>query len=155
MNQNLVSIEFSPAELDAIDGALAVLEAKLDRLIVLSPEQRHQALKMGDKSEAFCRQTEMVLRQNPGMVPGDFSLEEYRLDLAALDALRPRLQRLRTLTDRADDTELALGSDILSASLDGYALIKVIGQGTGLDTLKAAMKTRLARKPRKPADPAA
>ena len=155
MNQNLVSLEFSPAELDAIDGALAVLEAKLDRLIVLSPEQRHQALKMGDKSEAFCRQTEMVLRQNPGMVPGDFSLEEYRLDLAALDALRPRLQRLRTLTDRADDTELALGSDILSASLDGYALTKVIGQGTGLDTLKAAMKTRLARKSRKPADPAA
>ena len=155
MNQDLVAIEFSPADLDAIDGALAVLEAKLDRLIVLTPEQRHKALKMGDKSEVFCRQTEMVLRQNPGMVPGDFSLEEYRLDLAALDALRPRLQRLRTLTDRADDTELALGSDILSASLDGYALTKVIGQGTGLDTLKAAMKTRLARKSRKPADPAA
>ena len=155
MNQDLVAIEFSPADLDAIDGALAVLEAKLDRLIVLTPEQRHKALKMGDKSEVFCRQTEMVLRQNPGMVPGDFSLDDYRLDLAALDALRPRLQRLRTLTDRADDTELALGSDILSASLDGYALTKVIGQGTGLDTLKAAMKTRLARKPRKPADPAA
>lgn len=147
MNQNLVSIEFSPAELDAIDGALAVLEAKLDRLIVLSPEQRHQALKMGDKSEAFCRQTEMVLRQNPGMVPGDFSLEEYRLDLAALDALRPRLQRLRTLTDRADDTELALGSDIMSASYDGYALAKVGGKGTALDTLKEAMQTRLSRKP--------
>ena len=155
MNQDLVAIEFSPADLDAIDGALAVLEAKLDRLIVLTPEQRHKALKMGDKSEVFCRQTEMVLRQNPGMVPGDFSLDDYRLDLAALDALRPRLQRLRTLTDRADDTELALGSDILSASLDGYALTKVIGQGTGLDTLKAAMKTRLARKSRKPADPAA
>ena len=155
MNQDLVAIEFSPADLDAIDGALAVLEAKLDRLIVLTPEQRHKALKMGDKSEVFCRQTEMVLRQNPGMVPGDFSLEEYRLDLAALDALRPRLQRLRTLTDRADDTELALGSDILSASLDGYALTKVFGKGTSLDTLKAAMKTRLARKPRKPADPAA
>ena len=155
MNQNLVSIEFSPAELDAIDGALAVLEAKLDRLIVLSPEQRHQALKMGDKSEAFCRQTEMVLRQNPGMVPGDFSLEEYRLDLAALDALRPRLQRLRTLTDRADDTEVALGSDIISAALVGYTLAKVAGKGTALDTLKDAMQTRLSRKPRKPGTPAA
>jgi hypothetical protein len=91
----------------------------------------------------FCRQTELVLRQNAGMVPPDFELAELQQDIATLDALRPRLQRLRTLTDRADDTELALGSDILSASLDGYALTKVIGQGTGLDTLKAAMKTRL------------
>ena len=59
------------------------------------------------------------------------------------------------LIDRADDTELALGSDILSASLDGYALTKVFGKGTSLDTLKEAMKTRLSRKPRKPASPEA
>ena len=155
MKQNLVSLEFSAAQLEAVDAALAALEKNLAELVTLTAEQRRKALKMGDGSEVFCRQTEMVLRQNPGMVPGDFSLDDYRLDLAALDALRPRLQRLRTLTDRADDTELALGSDILSASLDGYALTKVIGQGTGLDTLKAAMKTRLARKSRKPADPAA
>ena len=96
-----------------------------------------------------------MLRQNAGLVPPDFELAELQQDIVTLDTLRPRLQRLRSLTDRADDTELALGSDILSASLDGYALTKVIGQGTGLDTLKAAMKTRLARKSRKPADPAA
>ena len=71
------------------------------------------------------------------------------------DRLRPRRQRLRAHTDRADDTELALGSDILSASLDGYALTKVFGKGTSLDTLKEAMKTRLSRKPRKPASPEA
>ena len=155
MKQNLVSLEFSAAQLEAVDAALAVLEENLAELVTLTAEQRRKALKMGDGSEVFCRQTELVLRQNVGMVPADFELAELQQDIATLDALRPRLQRLRTLTDRADDTELALGSDILSASLDGYALTKVIGQGTGLDTLKAAMKTRLARKSRKPADPAA
>ena len=155
MKQNLVSLEFSAAQLEAVDAALAVLEENLAELVTLTAEQRRKALKMGDGSEVFCRQTELVLRQNAGMVPADFELAELQQDIATLDALRPRLQRLRTLTDRADDTELALGSDILSASLDGYALTKVIGQGTGLDTLKAAMKTRLARKSRKPADPAA
>ena len=155
MKQNLVSLEFSAAQLEAVDAALAVLEENLAELVTLTAEQRRKALKMGDGSEVFCRQTELVLRQNAGMVPADFELAELQQDIATLDALRPRLQRLRTLTDRADDTELALGSDILSASLDGYALTKVIGQGTGLDTLKAAMKTRLARKPRKPTDPAA
>ena len=155
MKQNLVSLEFSAAQLEAVDAALAVLEENLAELVTLTAVQRRKALKMGDGSEVFCRQTELVLRQNAGMVPPDFELDELQQDIATLDALRPRLQRLRTLTDRADDTELALGSDILSASLDGYALTKVIGQGTGLDTLKAAMKTRLARKSRKPADPAA
>lgn len=155
MKQNLVSLEFSAAQLEAVDAALAVLEENLAELVTLTAVQRRKALKMGDGSEVFCRQTELVLRQNVGMVPADFELAELQQDIATLDALRPRLQRLRTLTDRADDTELALGSDILSASLDGYALTKVIGKGTGLDTLKAAMKTRLARKPRKPADPAA
>ena len=155
MKQNLVSLEFSAAQLEAVDAALAALEKNLAELVTLTAEQRRKALKMGDGSEVFCRQTELVLRQNAGMVPADFELAEFQQDIATLDALRPRLQRLRALTDRADDTELALGRDILSASLDGYALTKVIGQGTGLDTLKAAMKTRLARKSRKPADPAA
>jgi hypothetical protein len=155
MNQNLVSIEFAPADLDAIDSALAVLEAKLDALITLTAEQRRKAIKMGDRSEAFCRQTELVLRQNPGIVPGNFDFIGYQQDIAALDALRPRLQRLRTLTDRADDTALALGSDIMSASYDGYALAKVGGKGTALDTLKEAMQTRLTRKPRTPPDTSA
>ena len=155
MSQDLVSLQFAPADLDAVDSALAVLEAKLEALITLTAAERRKAIKMGDKSEVFCRQTELVLRQNPGIVPSNFDLAGLQEDLTALDALRPRLQRLRALTDRADDTELALGSDILSASLDGYALAKVGGKGTALDTLKEAMQTRLSRKPRKPGTPAA
>lgn len=155
MTQNLVSIEFDAAALDAIDSALAVLEAKLDNLITLSAEQRRKVIKMGDKSEAFCRQTELVLRQNPGIVPGNFDLHGFQQDIIALDALRPRLQRLRSLTDRADDTEVALGSDIISVALDGYALAKVGGQGTALDSLRESMQTRLSRKPRNPGKPTA
>ena len=155
MTQNLVAIEFSPADLEAIDGALAVLEAKLGILITLSADERRTAIKMGDKSEVFCRQTELVLRQNPGIVPGNFDLAGLQQDIVALDALRSLQQRLRTLTDRTDDTELALGSDIMSASFDGYALAKVGGKGTALDTLRDAMQPRLSRKPRTPAKPAA
>ena len=155
MTQDLVSLQFAPADLDAIDSALAVLEAKLDALITLTAEERRKAIKMGDKSEVFCRQTELVLRQNPDIVPSSFDLTGLQQDFAALDALRPRLQRLRALTDMADDTEVALGSDIISAALDGYALAKVSGKGAALDTLKNAMQTRLSRKPRNPGKPAA
>ncbi|MBS0354932.1 MAG: hypothetical protein JSR83_13670 [Proteobacteria bacterium] len=155
MTQNLVSITFAPADVEAIDGMLTALEAKLGALITLSADERRKAVKMGDKSEAFCRQTELVLRQNPGIVPSNFDLTGFQQDIVALDVLRPRLQRLRTLADRADDTELALGSDIMSAAYDGYALAKVSGKGTALDTLKESMQTRLSRKPRSVAKPEA
>ena len=155
MTQNLVSITFVPADIEAVDTMLTALEDKLGALITLSADERRKAIKMGDKSEAFCRQTELVLRQNPGIVPGNFDLAGFQQDIDALDALRPRLQRLRTLTDRADDTELALGSDIMSAAYDGYALAKVGGKGTALDTLRASMQTRLSRKPRSVVKPEA
>ena len=49
---------------------------------------------------------------------------------------------------------MALGSDILSAALEGYALAKVFGKGAGLDALKEAMAGRYSRK-RKPSPVAA
>ena len=57
MKQNLVSLEFSAAQLEAVDAALAVLEENLAELVTLTAVQRRKALKMGDGSEVFCRQT--------------------------------------------------------------------------------------------------
>ena len=35
-----------------------------------------------------------------------------------------RIQRLRALLSKGEDTQMALGSDVLSASYDGYALAR-------------------------------
>ena len=58
--------------------------------------------------------------------------------------LRPRVARLRCLLTRGDDTEMALGSDVLGAALDGYALAKVFGKGAGLDALKDVVSVRFS-----------
>ena len=100
---------------------------------------------MGDKSEAFCRQTLNVLAQNPQVVPPGLDLAEAQRDLANLDALRGRTTRLRQLLGRAEDSEMALGSDVMTASLEGYALLKVMGKGSGLEALRKSMSTRFAR----------
>jgi hypothetical protein len=152
MSQNLVSLNFPQADIDAIDAALATLEEKLAHLIELSVADRRSLVKMGDKSEAFCRQTLIVLDQNRHILPPTFDLAEATQDLAALDLLRPRFTRLRLLIGKADDTEMALGSDVMSAALDGYALAKVFGKGAGLETLREAMSARYSRKPKTPAD---
>lgn len=56
MSQNLISFQLSATDVTAIDGALKTLEEKLVGLIGLSTEQRSKLMKMGHKSEAFCRE---------------------------------------------------------------------------------------------------
>jgi hypothetical protein len=111
--------------------------------------------KMGEKSEAFCRQTISLMAQNPQIVPASVSVPDAVSDLTALDRLRPRAQRLTRLAERVVDTQTALGSDVMATSLQGYALLKVAGQGQGLASLREGLGARFAKRPRAPVDKAA
>jgi hypothetical protein len=124
MTKSLMPLALSAEDLEAVDAALITLEARLAGLISLRVEACGALAKMGDQSEAFCRRTLTVLAQNPQIVPPGFDLIEAQADLAAMDALRPRLARLRRLTGRIEDTETALCSEVMSAALEGHALLK-------------------------------
>lgn len=145
MSQNLVDIDLTADALGAIDAALTALETSLAPLVALTPDQRQQLVKMGDKSEAFCRQAGHVFAENPGILPGSFDLPGYQRDLATLDALRPRMLRLSKLHQRAQDTDMALGSDLMTNALQGYAFLKVAGKGQGLDEMRKMLSARFAR----------
>lgn len=145
MSQNLISLTLSDNALAEVDTALDTLEKHFGNFINLSPEERRNLLKMGDKTEAFCRQTLTVAAQNTQSIPPNLDFAEAQADLANLDKLRPRLHRLRDLLGRGEDTDMALGSDIYSFSLDAYASLKIAGIGSGLDTLRQAMSVRFNR----------
>jgi len=145
MTQNLISLNVSDADYAEVDAALDTIETKLAGLINLPNDLRRGLNKMGDKSEAFCRQTLVVLAQNPQVVPPGLDLAEAQRDLVALDALRSRTTRIRLLLGRAEDSEMALGSDVMTASLHGYAMLKVLGKGSGLDALRRSMAARFSR----------
>src|SRR5690348_10393331 len=120
MPQNLVSLTLTDNQLESVDQSLGNLEVQLSGLVALNSEQRRSLARMGEKSESFCRRTLSLLDQNPQVVPPSVALAEALGDLAALDRLRPRLQRLKRLFERAVDTEIALGSDVMSTALQGY-----------------------------------
>ena len=134
------------ADLNTITSALDTLEEKLAGLVELSVDERRGLTKMGDKSEVFCRQTLIVLDQNRQIIPPDIDLDEALSDLRTLDALRPVFERLRRLTARSDDTEMALGSDVITTALAGYGVARVLGKGAGLDALRETMAERLGRR---------
>lgn len=150
MSQNLLSLQFDAAQLAQVDAALTALENALEGLIALTPEQRRGLVRMGQKSEAFCRQTVIVLGQNPQVIPPSLSLAEAQADLSSIDALRPRLTRLQRLTERAEATDEALGSDVMSFALEGYALLKLSGKNQGLEGLRHELSGRFAKGSRAP-----
>ncbi|WP_426399460.1 hypothetical protein ACN9M1_24510 [Ralstonia sp. R-29] len=43
------------------------------------------------------------------------------------------------------DSQLALGSDVMSAALDGYAFLKRAGKGEGLDMARKSLSVRFSR----------
>ncbi|MGH8085010.1 MAG: hypothetical protein ACREPV_07020 [Lysobacter sp.] len=99
---------------------------------------------MGDKSEAFCRLALDVMTNSPGVLARDFDIEEMRRDLAAHDALRARSVRLQKLAEKVRDTDIALGSDVISAALEGYGMLKVASKSEGLSTLRRALSAHHA-----------
>jgi hypothetical protein len=146
--QNIISLNLTNEDLAAIDAAIATLKGAFAAFVTLQPDDRRSLMKMGDKSEAFCRQTLSLLAANPQMVPPNLGLEEAQADLTALDQIRPRIQQLRQLVERADDTEMALGSDVIGVALEGYALLKVSGKGEGLKHARRELSARWAKGPR-------
>jgi hypothetical protein len=69
-------------------------------------------------------------------------------DLAAIDKLRPRMLRLSRLSERASDTDIALGSDVMTTALQVYGLLKLTGAGEGLEAMRRDLGTRFERGPR-------
>ena len=149
MPQNLVSLDSSAEDLAAMDQAIATLEALTTPFITLSADDKSGLVKMGDKSVAFCQQTALVLGQNKEILPATFDYEEMQDDLAAYAALQGRALRIREVLAKMDDTQTALGSDIMVAASEGYALMKLFGKAEGLSELQQAMRVRRPGRRRK------
>lgn len=154
MTQNLISLDLSD-DLPKFDAALDAIEGILDVFVSLTPEQMRRLTKIGDKSETFCRQTAAILEQNKQALPPGFDLEELKRDFAAYDALRPRLLRLQALTAKCADTRVALGSDVMAASYDGYGLLKMFGKADNVTPLQETMRSNVRRKSPAPGTDAA
>lgn len=144
--QNLVSIQYTDEELAQMDAALNTLRVLFSRMIALQPDERRELTKLGPKSQAFCDQALAVLLANPQIVPPSLNLAEAQVDKRTLDQLRPRLLVLRQLLERADDTEMALGSDLMSVARDGYALLEVAGKDAALKAARKELSARYARR---------
>lgn len=68
-------------------------------------------------------------------MPSSLKLAEAQSDLATLDRLRPRVQRLQRLIEHLQNIEATLGNEVLNCALQGYTLLRVSGKNQCLDGL--------------------
>ena len=134
--QNLVNLSLTEAQIASVDAALTTLETELTGLIALSATDKRRMRRMGIKSESFSRQALQVVSQNPQMIPANIPVGDAIADIKLLDQLRPRLTRMSRLIERGNDTNAALGADIMKVALQAYGLLKLTGRAEGMETLR-------------------
>ncbi|PZF73896.1 hypothetical protein [Taibaiella soli] len=126
---NLISVSFTPQELDQIDSALSTITKVMeDKAVNLTPDQRQQYGRVRYAMEVWIQKANSYMAQNTQLVPGFVDYEEHKKDLAAHNALNPRIDRMQTVLQMLLDTNLLLGTDLYNNSLAFYRSLKASTQ---------------------------
>lgn len=119
-----ISAAVSAEDLAEIKAAIATIQTRLPFLISLTADERRKRIKMGDKSLAFVRNSVTVTQNNPEIVPSNFDIAEFTRDYQLTVDLTEVLSLLEQLTEKVDDTLLAVGSESMGGSLLVYDYVK-------------------------------
>ncbi len=134
-NINLASLNIPDADLTQIEASLLVLETKLKpHFVSLTAEQRSSFTKMGTR-EQLVRQAVTAAQQNSGDLPASIGTAAAVADVTALDKYRPLFARVQALAEGCDDTEMAIGIDLMNFALRVYAQLKL----SASDSLKGLL----------------
>jgi hypothetical protein len=119
-----ITASLSEADVQEIKAALQTIEQKLPFLITLSADERRKLFKMGAKSLSFVNNSLTAAQSNPDILPASFDLEEFARDYKLATTLTDIFFRLEQLTEKVDDTLMAVSSEAMSSSLTVYDYVK-------------------------------
>ena len=132
---NLADLEIPDADLTQIEAALLVLETKLKpHFVTLTAQQRSSFTKMGTR-EQLVRQAVTAAQQNAGDLPASIGTAGAVADVVALDKYRPLFARVQALAEGCNDTEMAIGIDLMNFALRVYGQLKL----SASDSLKGLL----------------
>ncbi|MFC4688469.1 hypothetical protein ACFO4P_16120 [Epilithonimonas pallida] len=125
--ENLISVEFTNAELTKLDDAISMIESVLlGKTINLTPEQRQQYGSIAEQNKLFVNKAKGYMEQYPQYVPPFLDKAEYDKDYEARQQMESRMQRLNSLTEQFSDTKILLDFDNYHNSLTFYRNVKYL-----------------------------
>lgn len=118
---NLISIEFSDAELAEIDKQIAGIEAVIkNKVLQLTAEQSKLYGKLGNETENWAAMISADSKAEPKVVPDFVDTAEWAKDEKARLGLSPRATKLLSLAQQLTDTNRVIGYDIYQVCLSVY-----------------------------------
>jgi hypothetical protein len=122
---NTISVVLDDAQLTEVRQAIGVLRTKLVPLLkTLSPQDRKELPKLGDKTTEFVRKAYDYTGVHPDLVPGFLDREAFRIDLEALATLQNLERELTPVNDALADSIVLSGSEAYQAALLFYNNVK-------------------------------
>lgn len=106
---------------NAIQTLVSILESKL---ITLTPEERMEMPKMGDKTVAFVEKAIEYAQEYPQYMPAFIDVPETELDFNAVKDIRVIFNQLQRLTSELNDSMILAGSEAYSSTLSVYKVLK-------------------------------
>ncbi len=92
--------------------------------LTLTPYERKNMLKMGDKSNSFVLKTFEFTKTNPEFIPAFMNAADFDTDLADSRNLVGTVSLATQLLDAIDDTMMAAGSEAYYAALYYYSNVQ-------------------------------
>jgi hypothetical protein len=124
--ENLVSIVIPADKLTAIQTNINALSTSLENYLLfnLTPSDRLELSKMGDKTIAFVQKSLEYADSNPTLVPAYLDIAEAKKDFALTQDLNNILKQISTLQRAIEDTTMVAGSEAYNAALVFYNSVK-------------------------------
>jgi hypothetical protein len=141
--ENLISLQFTPAELLQLDAALQSIEAVLvGKTVNLTPAERQQYGSIAEQNKLFVNKAKSYMEQYPAYVPSFLDTAEFNNDYAARQQIETRLQRLQSIAEQLSDTKVLLDHDNYFNALSFYRNIRFLSNENvpGTTTLYQDMK---------------
>ena len=152
-DSNRISLNLPAEEAEQVKKLFAQIGQILaSRLINLTPDERIQLPKMGDKSIPFVAKGLEYLKVAGTPAPSYVNPVELEVDYNAFETLRQIRQVAQPIVDMLDDTMLLCGSEAYVSVLAFYTYLKgaakmnVPGAKTILEDLSARFPSRPAKK---------
>jgi len=123
-------------------------------MVPLTPTERQEMLKMGEKTLAFVEKAYAFATENPHLLPAFLDMDAFGTDFADAHNLVTLVNSIRQLYENVSDTEMAAGSEAYQAALVFYNSVKVAAAQdvSGAKAVYEDLKTRFPRGRRKSAE---
>ena len=155
MAVNKVSAVLEKSIVDGMISNVDAEEAKVPFLITLTDKERNALPRFGASSVEFFNKALETAKQNPGMMPGDFDIEEMTKDVNLYIQLYSLVTRYSSFLEKLTDTMKEVGAESYGESLAIYAMAKFRGKSVGgMNSSLDELGKRFAKKTGKTPPPA-